>query len=986
LSTLFKISILNNGKQDSLEVTDESFFIGRSVNSTITIKNDQLSRKHLHVKLHENVIYIMDLNTTNGTFLNNRQITASKWVSLIELDTIGFGHSDIKMQIIHEFVKDENILPLKRSVNEQQHDSKQHSANNAFSSFEGSAAVVVEPDATPRFNSSEFEILEKNRITAEIEKMSVILLNKAKSDAKEILLKAQEKKKQLAVESSDFLLENELKIKELIQEQTSCSNAIKDLLVDKHEYEQKVEDLSVELSEILVQHEVEESRLKALKQELLTQKTNGQSDIDLLENKVVDLNSEYLVLLEKNDDLVFKSTETEDRYKKIEYDFLQLRDREIKSYDKIESLDKRIENLLDKKENVQSKTSLLEDEFLSLKSSKLELTQLLNELDQKILNKESELSGLSEKLDNEFSEKRHKFNDLLDELETAKVFEFDSLIDDAKVEANLILSTARRTSEDIIEQAHLNITNNEKISSDHIDEQERKVSTLLLEAEHKLESSKQFELERLNQLDRTESEFEEQLAIKTKDLENQLNEQKLIHEDKIKDSVLLSKDECRSIIEKANADARVVLDSARVESNSLLESSQEKVVQMQRESTSLLHKEKKDVEETILSLRSDIEEYVTSKDLLASELSQLKNDLESEKTKLLDEISGEKHQTLEVARTEAISIEKDAKEEALSIIDKAHSDAELTVAEAINEASRIKVKEEEVLAKLKDSERELLAKLRAKEVEAIKEMRTKAHSEITIKKSENINSLVLGIENIINEHVMYNSSEAGVDTKLIGQLVKQSLLGEKSHDNAALKKLNPYGPGGGKSSLFMKRIIIVFVTLVLVLGTHLIFPQIYNSFSSLVKDTVKVERSAQDMYKEGIQDKRANAPKYSPAMTSEFKDSYVDNTLYTSSFSDTWLSDDFQKQWTIKIDEVLVYKFQLSDYVVIKYISLEFKLVRDLKELRGKITLKNQNEIIAQMVKLEKNNIKKIESLVGGEENLEKLLLIQQGFYTDYLN
>jgi len=49
--------------------------IGRDTGNDIHLKNPSVSRQHAKIVRHGGPYYIEDLNSTNGTFVNNRQVT-----------------------------------------------------------------------------------------------------------------------------------------------------------------------------------------------------------------------------------------------------------------------------------------------------------------------------------------------------------------------------------------------------------------------------------------------------------------------------------------------------------------------------------------------------------------------------------------------------------------------------------------------------------------------------------------------------------------------------------------------------------------------------------------------------------------------------------------------------------------------------------------------------------------------------------------------
>ena len=82
------------------------------------------------------------------------------------------------------------------------------------------------------------------------------------------------------------------------------------------------------------------------------------------------------------------------------------------------------------------------------------------------------------------------------------------------------------------------------------------------------------------------------------------------------------------------------------------------------------------------------------------------------------------------------------------------------------QAKVLREEESASLKKLRDDEREILAKLRAKEVESLKNLRVKTENELNNHKKENIQSIVSGIGNILNEHILINSNSLNMMSDL----------------------------------------------------------------------------------------------------------------------------------------------------------------------------------------------------------------------------
>lgn len=53
--------------------------------------------------------YIIDLESANGTYINNKRIDPKKYVELLEKDVIKFGYSSREYVLLHENSKDEAL-------------------------------------------------------------------------------------------------------------------------------------------------------------------------------------------------------------------------------------------------------------------------------------------------------------------------------------------------------------------------------------------------------------------------------------------------------------------------------------------------------------------------------------------------------------------------------------------------------------------------------------------------------------------------------------------------------------------------------------------------------------------------------------------------------------------------------------------------------------------------------------------------------------
>ncbi len=103
-----KIPVLEvmSGPMDGLEfpLIKTIAIVGRIKGEDISLPLDtQISRKHLKIALIENRIIIEDLNSTNGTFVYNQQISGKVEVPLNTIFRIGETWIQIKMGPLNDY-------------------------------------------------------------------------------------------------------------------------------------------------------------------------------------------------------------------------------------------------------------------------------------------------------------------------------------------------------------------------------------------------------------------------------------------------------------------------------------------------------------------------------------------------------------------------------------------------------------------------------------------------------------------------------------------------------------------------------------------------------------------------------------------------------------------------------------------------------------------------------------------------------------------
>ena len=89
---ILSISI-DGEKPYTVTIDQESVIIGRSTKASVQIQHECISRSHLQIRKDENgALFITDLGSSNGTFVNNEQIAPNEEIQWHSFFPISLGH------------------------------------------------------------------------------------------------------------------------------------------------------------------------------------------------------------------------------------------------------------------------------------------------------------------------------------------------------------------------------------------------------------------------------------------------------------------------------------------------------------------------------------------------------------------------------------------------------------------------------------------------------------------------------------------------------------------------------------------------------------------------------------------------------------------------------------------------------------------------------------------------------------------------------
>lgn len=106
-------------------IIDRDMVVGRHANADIILDSQEVSRKHAGIGLNDAGIYVVDLGSANGTFINNE--TFSGEYQLKAGDTIRFAHIEFQVSVQEN---NTDVSENNSTNNEQQTTADNHTTEN----------------------------------------------------------------------------------------------------------------------------------------------------------------------------------------------------------------------------------------------------------------------------------------------------------------------------------------------------------------------------------------------------------------------------------------------------------------------------------------------------------------------------------------------------------------------------------------------------------------------------------------------------------------------------------------------------------------------------------------------------------------------------------------------------------------------------------------------------------------------------------------
>ncbi len=179
---MFSIKVKKNNSSELFTAKGPEFILGRAPDCNIVIASDVISRHHLKIVVTPEEVFILDLKSANGTFVDGHRVTPQQPYVVTDKSEIRLGNMKESIWVFDPRQEQENIVPTQKEVLEK----------NAVSKPQSTAFKIA--TATPELSLQE------------VGKKAEAILDNAKKKAREILASAEEetnKKSAKMLENAD---------------------------------------------------------------------------------------------------------------------------------------------------------------------------------------------------------------------------------------------------------------------------------------------------------------------------------------------------------------------------------------------------------------------------------------------------------------------------------------------------------------------------------------------------------------------------------------------------------------------------------------------------------------------------------------------------------------------------------------------------------------------------------------------------------------
>jgi hypothetical protein len=155
---------------------------------------------------------------------------------------------------------------------------------------------------------------------------------------------------------------------------------------------------------------------------------------------------------------------------------------------------------------------------------------------------------------------------------------------------------------------------------------------------------------------------------------------------------------------------------------------------------------------------------------------------------------------------------------------------------------------------------------------------------------------------------------------------------------------------------------------------------------NLTKDLIKQQQSASEIYVTQQKTEWKEKHTFNPETTEGYKDTYVDNILYTTNFEKVMENEEFQNDWILQVHDYMVKELELSEDIAINFISSEGTLVKELSVARKDLHPQFLETGMKKLTDLESTHLGWINEKIPDAVKMAKFKNFQKQYFDKFYN
>ncbi len=1021
---------------DQAYIKSENFVIGRAPECDLPIPTDVVSRRHLKITLEDDKIFVKDLGSTNGTYLqgerlephekyeyktgNRLYIDSGKKCSLritaiFQRDSLDYDleKKGLELERKKQELKTKNRTGTVTHFNTQHGQEKENFLNQATDSVDNIFENLVYIAKSARFNKEKQireaekksqELIEKaqeiaaqekerlqqeaNEVRTQSESEAKRIVGSAQSKAEKILKSAKDKLKEIEKKSEetknkakeeaenlreDILLRAQNRHAEIIAEAKLKNEQLKD---ENVRFTKDIEEQSDKKDHL----EEEISVLKKTQREheemtLQSKKSYGEelSKLNALKSKVSDLESQ-------RDEALQSLNEEIPRLKENRNDLV---DEIAESKRKVGELEADFKNLLKSiEDNKQGAQEAQEKAAVAEKR--------LDELNEKVIEAEDNLFKLSKikqqrnaEIDKEIEsrlqaqeEKEKQADKEIQKKKDRAAKEIDVNIANAKEKASKILADSREESQDILGQA-------EAESLALVEEAEKEALKLRNESE----SIKNKMEEELKEKYAAADARSEDMRRQAEEYSSKLRQEALSYDQKTRMEAENYEREKKKSADEYYGQKFEEADKYFEEKNSEADTYHKNKCS---EADQYLKENTKEANRYYQKTKSEADQYARSTkekaDAYHGEQQEMVDaEMQARRTQFEEEIDKEKRQLLSDSRKEAGEILERAESKAAQMIEMAEKRAGDIVSETEGKASdEIARLEAEIESRKKETEEEI-QDIRKQAVDRLEEQRKRFEEE----EGERNRKRVLVLRKELNDVLRARITPFLKDTEqidkvggILGKTINAIMLDDVDSDILDTENFSDIDPSQDQKNV-KKFYIFSGAGLAGIVLLFMLMPTIEQLFKDSGRNiAAQVAKDTKEQI-EKVKQENDLSKEFHPEKVPEFKDSYTERVLYTEDYVDVELNKAYREQWILELQEFFIHELRLDENNLVPFIAHEANLIRELDSEMKKINGNFVDQGVERMEEIERDFLKKIKDSLKKKNDFKKVMEFKKKFFNE---